>query len=331
MKIVINESQLKYLIENYQLADKLYFKTNKLSEEDKNNIIKITNSDELTTIISSIYLYNKETQWFSRLLRDLPIIYQSLKTYNKNVLPIKNYDINKPIPLDYKGLMSRIKCVNKLKTLPSIAIRNLKDDIRKPRELYEFYDLDDTIDIILAYIGYIDNKDENRKIKILNKLFNKNTTFENILKFTDEKSNFVDDTEITKNEIMSIVNENDELEVVYENEDTIVIRVTSVDAIKSIGCNSLWCFTYGEYNWRDWQNNSYNRTVYVVINFNLTSDNEEFMLVLTKPLGNEKDYEENDSFTPLFNMHNDNIPNPYNVLRYYLKTDDIENIFTFYN
>lgn len=328
MKIIINESQFKLIRENYQLADKLYFKTNKLSEEDKNEIVKITNNDELTTVISSIYFKYKELNFFDQVLKNLPSIYQSLKTYNKNVLPIKNYDINKPIDLDYFGLIDRIKCVNKLKKLPSIALRNLKTDIRKERTLNEFDDLNDTIDIITVFLSYLDNKDENRKIKILNKLFNKNSTFDSILNFTDNKRNFVDDGEITKDEIMSVVNENEDLELIYEVGSTVVIKVDSVEGIKSIGCNSLWCFTYGENNWRDWMDNSYNNTVYVIINFNLESDNKDFMLVLTSPLEDEEEYD-NDKNTPLYNQHNDNIPNPYNALRYYLKTDDFENIFSF--
>ena len=57
--IKLFEKRAVILFENIQLADKVYFKTGKLSDIDKNRILKITNSDNYTKIICDIYYYLK--------------------------------------------------------------------------------------------------------------------------------------------------------------------------------------------------------------------------------------------------------------------------------
>jgi hypothetical protein len=67
-----------------------------------------------------------------------------------------------------------------------------------------------------------------------------------------------------------------------------IIEVTGIHGIKEIGCNSVWCFTYnrgeGNLNWNDWYKNSTDGYCYVIIDFSESSDSEDFMHVLTKPL-----------------------------------------------
>ena len=43
------------LFENIQLADKLYFNNNKLSQEDKDIILNITHGDNYTKIVTDFY------------------------------------------------------------------------------------------------------------------------------------------------------------------------------------------------------------------------------------------------------------------------------------
>ena len=54
----LNEQQM--LNENIQLADKVYFKTGKLSEDDKEIILSITNGNNYTKLISDFYYYLKK-------------------------------------------------------------------------------------------------------------------------------------------------------------------------------------------------------------------------------------------------------------------------------
>lgn len=49
------------ILENKQLADKIYFNTGKLTDEDKKIIYGITNGDNTTKVISDIYFQEKDT------------------------------------------------------------------------------------------------------------------------------------------------------------------------------------------------------------------------------------------------------------------------------
>ena len=103
-----------------------------------------------------------------------------------------------------------------------------------------------------------------------------------------------------------------------------IVRVDSPNGIKAIGCNSLWCFTYGsgfDSAYRDWNNYSYNDTVYVLIDFREKSDSEDFMHVLIKPLTDENNKlieydEDNEDEHPIYNMSNENYRNPYSILNH---------------
>ena len=58
---------MKYLYEYKQLADKIYFKTNQLSDEDKKFIYSITKGDNTTKIISDIYFNYKDLWLFDKI------------------------------------------------------------------------------------------------------------------------------------------------------------------------------------------------------------------------------------------------------------------------
>ena len=111
---------IKHLLrENLQLADKFYFKDGKLSPRVREIILHLTNGDPYTKIMTDIYytmLMNghRTGDWALKAidpehqetekpqndvmgtpdLQKLRPIYNQLKEYNKNVFPIKGFNIN---------------------------------------------------------------------------------------------------------------------------------------------------------------------------------------------------------------------------------------------
>ena len=119
---------------------------------------------------------------------------------------------------------------------------------------------------------------------------------------------------------------------VYEKGNVMVVEVSDIEGIKSIGCNSLWCFTYGR-NIKDWNTYSYDSLVYVIIDFSQKPDSMEFMYVLIKPLDINTEEEEDEDFegnvdSPLFNMANEQDDRPIGTLSYLLGKENLEKIFT---
>lgn len=327
---IINEEINKFVIEeNIQLADKVYFKTNKLSKEDRDIILKITGGNNYTKLIADLYYYDLKNQIsfnIDELKRKMHLLYNEIKNYNKNVFPIIGYDVYKPSKVDdlYHGLEIRKDIINEIKKLPSFAIRNLKNDIRKERTLDQIFNYFNNLEIFMIYYSLLLNRDKEIQKKILQKMFKGgNTTLEDLMKFVDDKENFIGGVEFTKDDVKKISEEED-FEIIYEQGGVMIVRVDSPDGIKAIGCNSLWCFTYGEgfdNAYKQWNDYSYNDIVYVLIDFNLPSDSGDFMFVLIKPLtdGNNKliDYNEEDyePDIPMYNMLGDNFDNPYFILK----------------
>jgi hypothetical protein len=112
MKLLIK----KLLRENIQLADKLYFNQNKLSPQARELILRITNGDPYTKLITDMYYYQlfkshkmdssamagadpnykeSETPESDILamqdMKDIKGLYNILKTYNKKYFPNKEF------------------------------------------------------------------------------------------------------------------------------------------------------------------------------------------------------------------------------------------------
>jgi hypothetical protein len=149
-----------------------------------------------------------------------------------------------------------------------------------------------------------------------------NTTLKDLMKFVDDKANFIGGKEFTRNDVKEL-SVTEDIEIIYEVGDIMIVRVESPYAIKALGCNSLWCFTYGsgfDAAYHNWNNYSHNDMVYVIINFKEKSDSEDFMHVMISPLINDngrfiKFNEDNEDKHPIFNMSNENFWNPYDILK----------------
>lgn len=343
---------IKHLLrENLQLADKFYFKDGKLSPRVREIILHLTNGDPYTKIMTDIYytmLMNghRTGDWALKAidpehqetekpqndvmgtpdLQKLRPIYNQLKEYNKNVFPIKGFNINGVEDINdfIWALKQRQLILDVFKTLPSIASRNMKSDIRLERDGSEMNHYRDELVSVHAYLSALTNRDEETQRKILGKIFKKDTSLENVYDFVIDKQNLIGGVDMTRKQIGQILKkdreEYGELKVKLNRNDIMIIEVTGPNGIKEIGCNSLWCFTYnsrhGGLNWQDWQNNSTNGYCYIIINFSEPSDSPDFMYVLTKPLDAYDDTEDDYSNGGhmLFDMSNDEMEDPIHTI-----------------
>lgn len=313
----------EYLNENIQLADKVYFRNGKLSEEDKEIILNITNSDNYTKLISDFYFYLKDID-NNTLIKRLKLLYNDVLNYNKNVFPIVGYDVynTKNIYDIVNGLEKRRKIIEEINKLPSIATRNMKDDIRVERTAKELNDYLHYLEYFITHYSLLSNRDENTQKNILRKMFKGNTTLKQLMRFVDDKENFIGGVDFTKEDIKKL-SKMEDFEIVYEKGDVMIVEVYSPKGIKAIGCNSLWCFTYGsgfDSAYRQWSMYSYNDIVYVLIDFREKSDSKYFMHVLIKPLTNDdgvliKYDEDNEDESPLYDLSNEQCYSPYSVLK----------------
>jgi hypothetical protein len=309
----------KLILENYQLAKKLYIDTHILSKEEEDFIYDLCNGDYTYKTLCDLYLEDKqshdhwrENDWKSAVVQ--------LRNYHGRVFPIEdfNFDSNKPtITKDILKHRQHILAI--IYSWPSYARRNLKQDISQPRNSREFYKLNDLIIYIDKHLRYLDNRSKEQKEKILRKIFNSSRqSFDDVLDFVEDKNNLFTDKTFSKEELYELVKENDyDLKIVYDKNNIVIVDVTGQPGIKIIGCNSVWCFTYGtEYGpaGEQWDRYSYNGHVYAIINFNVGQNDPTFIHIITKPLdyyGDDAEYDR----TEIYDMANDMVfGNPKDIV-----------------
>lgn len=358
---MIRETVRGVLKENLQLADKTYFTPGKLSPKVRQVIIdKITGGDIWTKLISDIYYAElqqslKMGDWiesgFDEKHKDKDVyetkddvlhvdtwkkiksFYQQLKSYNKNVFPIEGLNVNGvgDIWSLIQALKQRATILEKIKELPSVAIRNMRADIRTPRSGNEMNHYRDRLEYFLAHYSFLGNRSEELKRFVEKKMFKSGVDIEQLVDFAEEKENLLGGKKFDKDVIKDIISDNNhsELEIIYEKDNIMIVEVSGPYGIKDIGCNSLWCFTYGEGYSRNWSQHSYNDTVYVIIDFDEPTDSKDFMNVVIKPIDFKSDDKEvNDDV--VFNMANEN---RYDVLSYLdsvIGLDTAKKLLTFY-
>ena len=311
---------IKPFRENLQLADKTYFNTGILSVEDKEKILKITNGDSYTKIISDMYVYLKKYSFISSNITEL---YDEVKNYNKNVFPIKGYDIYNPEHIGnlIHNINLRKNIMKEIKILPSIALRNMRNDIRQERDMEELSKYKNDIEYFNTMYMMLNNRPEEVQANFAKKMFKKNTTLKDLMQFVDDKSEFMGGVDLNKDYIKEL-SENEDLDIIYEQGNAMIVEVYSPSGIKKIGCNSLWCFTYGTLNdvYQVWNSHSYNDIVYVLINFDVNTDSEDFMHVVIKPILDDEGelivFEDSSDDSPVYNMANENYSNPQDLLSY---------------
>ena len=285
------------IFENIQRMDKEFVKSGIFTEQDRENVLEITNGDNYTFDVAKMYDFYMQisnpnidrypVEDFDKYVKNqLIILYNELRNYNSNVIPIKDMDnLNYGIDLA-SGLKYRKYIVDFLKSIPSVYLRNLKNDIRTPRtpdELQYGGLWNKYIPIIKSRLKQIQRLNRNKQEKILSKVFSsKNDTFQKVAEQMEKLDILFLHHDDGVEELRNKANyeaEHGEADILYDNGEVIVVSVKSSDAMKNLGCGSQWCFVT-EYNTEHWKGYSHTRNVNIVYNFNEEPNSRKRMVVI---------------------------------------------------
>jgi hypothetical protein len=212
LNIIIQNTIREYITENIQLADKYYFNNGKLSNQEKEIILNITKGNNYTKIITDFFFYLKQLPYYTidQIVSKIKLLYNDVVDYNKNVFPIVGYDVYNLSDVGnvLSALENRRKIIAELKKLPSVAIRNLKQDIRKERNLREFKEYLNNLEYFISHYSLLSNRDKDIQIKILKKMFKGDTTLDQLMRFVDDKENFIGGVEFKKEDININIEDN---------------------------------------------------------------------------------------------------------------------------
>jgi hypothetical protein len=137
-----------------------------------------------------------------------------------------------------EALETRRKTLKMFADLPSIAKRNLKKDIKEVRSSSQLIKYYNELDYVVAQLKLISNRPEKIQNAILRKSFKSNTTLDEISDFFEDKQNLIKDFKLTKNKALQIAKEN-HLDIVYDKDNILILKVEDLDGIKAIGFMSL--------------------------------------------------------------------------------------------
>ena len=338
---LIKEEYNSILKENLQLANKVYFNTGLLSNEDKENILAVTNGDHFTKIISDIYYYNKENNKSNDKLIEY---YEQLKNYNKNILPLKGFDIYKTnkdsISNVIEYLNARKDVIQFLNILPSTAKRNLKNELRKERDINQIIEILNDIIFIEEQLEKLYNKDEEVINKILNKAFKSNVTMNYIVDFFEDKTNLIQNNKISKEDILEILKTCSSSKLKYDKGKVVVIETKNPDDLKKLSCNSLWCYSDTKNYISNFNDYSYNGIIYLIFDFSHPVDVEGFSYTIIKPpkmfedvesdyFDDEEEYNEQNVY--MYNHFNDKVDLDLSYFILYDMFGGMKNVYKIFN
>ena len=292
------------LNENVQKMDKEFVKTNLFDENDRNRILEITDGDNYTYFIARQYAWlyqigeydrgdggdesKKQQHWDDFNKRYLTEQYEQVKNYKENVLPIENFnpfDGGSLHPIEIaEAFNGRERVLDVLSKIPKLFLRNLKNEVRKPREFSEYHNsLPEKMSEINQNLKLIDRLSDDKKNIIFKKIFSsKNDTFDKVIdQLKRTNINYLSHEDAIEEVLDKIEYEADtnEAELLYQHGNIIVADVKSSDAMKNLGCGSQWCFAteYGVNHWANYADNSH---VNIVYNFNEEADSPLRMVVI---------------------------------------------------
>jgi len=321
------------LTENYQLALKLY--GDRLSPENIEFLSKLSGQDHTFKTLADLMMNDVETGHYGWKEKDWPDAVAQLKNYHKNVFPIEDFSFDSPTPVVNTGLMkARADIIRTISKWPSLAKRNLKKDIAVPRTHRDFIVLKNVVEYIDMHLRFLENRDPKQKEIILKKIFSSDhPTFEEVQGFVEDKENLlVGGKAFSKAGLYQLVKKHDyDLKIVYDKGNIVVVDVTGQPGIKAIGCNSMWCFTYGnEYDkaGEQFDQYSYNGHVYAIIDFSQSQEDADFIYILIKPVELDSEQE-----TVLYNMANEGLSdgNAARIIEFRVKDPAVFNVFKWEN
>jgi tRNA nucleotidyltransferase/poly(A) polymerase len=313
----INNVELKTISENVQLLDKNLLKTGKISEEDKQNILSITNGDNYTYLIGMLYQLfcrdadqAKKNEWFKTGVgQELRETYNDVKSFDPNVFPIAGYDpyLKSIHPIELvEALRVRRFAIKVIKTIPEVYLRNVRADIRTPRTPDQFkYPLEKTIKDLNDGLKMIARLSPEKKDMYMKKFFSsQHTTLESAAKGLENVEILFLSQEDSVEEIISKIGQaayDGDAKLLYDKNNVVVADILSSDGMKFLGCGSTWCFhtESGNQYWSDYAGDDH---VNIVWNFNVEPDAKDRMFVVL-PTGE------------VYNMYNEYVDDGFDKLQ----------------
>lgn len=211
--------------------------------------------------------------------------YNSIKKYDKNVLPIHDLYAREhnAHPLEkLNDLRIREILVDRIKSLPSILLRNLRNDIRKERDHYEMDKLLEYTRNILNSLKLINQTKPEHREKIMKKVFSSaNDTFEAVSKrLEDTTIPYLSQDDSFENTVEKISDVSDEAEILYRNNGILVVKIKSPEAMGYIGCSSQWCFASNPQGYWSQYTSGDDGFATIVFNFNEEPSEPNAMVVV---------------------------------------------------
>jgi len=275
----IEKVQNKKLVlsENLQLANKLYFKTGELTDNDKKLILSITGGDNYTKLIADAFHHFKQFEqdkddWNPNSIRMMKKMYEYIKDYDNNFFPIVDYDPNNIVKPKLhilellEALQDRSYVVGFVReNFDRIYLRNIRDDIRKPRTRWEFVQLFQKMKDLRSQFNTLKTINPVYSDKIFKKAFSsKNKTIDSVLLHLKDIKNFLVN-DITPVQIREEVKYCKSSNIVYEKNKVMIILVGSNRDMITLGNNTLWCFARESYEF--WNDYALGGHVYIIIDF----------------------------------------------------------------
>lgn len=276
------------LNENKQQTIKRYGDV--FDEEDMDNILAISGGDAYTKFVADMYYYAAGYYNLEMVIPKKPNQnelnyleegYELMREYKGNIFPIKTEDEfkRKVHPLEFRSdLATRKRIIDKLKEMPSVYLRNLREDMRVERGHYEMENLLNTVRSIASSVELLERTNPEHKDKIFKKIFTSeiNTFREVEQRLNDTQIPYLNE-ESEREEIIDKINSISDAEIVHNENSVLAVLVKSYEAMHEIGCSSQWCFVR---NPSDWDSGTYGNYATVVFNFDEDPSDPKRMVVI---------------------------------------------------
>lgn len=252
MRIIISENTVK-LFENYQLAQKYYVKTGKISEEDMEYLKEYCRFPQYLSVYAWVYSQHPKDKELLKKTCDALNNYYNLQGL------IKISELSNPNEIvkndnRYYGILESISKRNelliKLRSVDSKYLRNINKFLTGSFSLYGIVKLLEDLSALIKWIKtYEDYEDSEIKRKIINTAFSSQMeSLEKIVNFLHdsyEEDLHHKDINSTQ-EVLDIIEEEGlqyDVKVLYNQGDEILLLIESQDALRELTCNSMYCFS----------------------------------------------------------------------------------------
>lgn len=319
---VIRMKTIMGLTENLNLADKLFFRPGKLSPEVREGIVGITEGNNFTNLVASLYYHFKQDgQYDQGIMSMCEEFNDELINYDKNLFPVPGNLTDYGLDVQHDGfhvltlaelLKNRNLLVYQWSKVSSLIKRNILPLIKN--ELYAHnpgkgtqHEQTNLTYAFKAAAKILQEINETLKVlspkkfeEIVPKLFSSHirtltelhkgiTNLKNTLSMMNSNMGF------TKDNVYENAAEYG-CKIVKDDNNIMIVKVISAEAMQALGCFSSWCFAVpgGDEYWDDYAPRGY---VYIIYDFSMDVEDSRFMMVYLPDtnalyLSNNQQYDE---------------------------------------